>query len=71
MNGLDPKVGMWVNVVALVLAAVAAGTVSFGDLSPQVQSVIKTVATDATVVITAFNAVFHAYSAPTPGPLVK
>ena len=68
---IDPKIGTWVNFVALVLSGIGAGAVEWGGLSADMVSAIKTVAADGLFLITTANLVFHLYSAPTPGPMAK
>jgi len=70
-NGIDPKIGMWMNVGFLILTGVAAGTVTFVGLPAQTVAIIKSAATDAAFMISCVNVVFHAYSSPVPGPGVK
>jgi hypothetical protein len=70
-SGIDPRTGMWLNVMFLLFTGVAAGSVSFAGLSDPVVSMIKTYATDAAFIISVVNAVFHAYAAPAAGPLVN
>ncbi len=68
---VDPKVGAWCNFLALVLAAIGAGTVQIVGVSDAAASMIKTVALDGVVILSAANFVFHLYSAPEAGPLAK
>ncbi len=68
---ISPAVGTWVNFIVLILAGVGAGSVEFGNLSADTVSILKTVAADGLFVLTCANLVFHLYSAPIAGPLVK
>jgi hypothetical protein len=68
---VDPKVGAWCNFIALVLSLVGAGTVQLVGVSDVVAGELKTIALDGVAILSAANLVFHLYSAPEAGPLVK
>ena len=70
-NGIDPKIGVWVNLAFLILTGIGAGSVTFVGLSDTTVTLIKTWASNAAWVISVVNIVFALYSAPTPGPVVK
>jgi hypothetical protein len=66
---IDAKWGVWLNILALVLTAVSAGTLKFTGVSPDVVSIIKDYAFDALVLLTTVNTVLHLYASTNPGPL--
>ena len=70
-NGIDPKWGLILNIVATVCALVAAGTIGFVGIPAYVVDVIKTSALDIFIVLGAINSVLHLYSSPAPGPMVN
>lgn len=64
---ISPKLAIWINVVVALLTLVASGGLSLsGIVSPTTAGQIVTGAGTALAVI---NAVMHAYSSSTPGPL--
>ena len=68
---IDPKIGVWCNFIALILALIGAGTVQFAGASDATVSIIKTWALNGAAIMAAANTVFHLYSAPTAGPMAK
>jgi len=67
---LQPKIGAWINFVFLLLTGVAAGTVDFYKLPPEITNLIKVLAANAAWAISCANIVFHLYSSSTQGPMV-
>jgi hypothetical protein len=67
-NGIDPKVGLWVNAGVCVLSLLAAGSLAFPGVPDGIVSAVKTYAADGVAVITALNLVFGWYSSNTSGP---
>jgi len=64
---ISPKLAIWINVVVALLTLVASGGLSLsGIVSPTTAGQIVTIAGTALAVI---NAVMHAFSSSTPGPL--
>ena len=70
-SGINPKWGVILNIVATISALIAAGTIGFVGIPPNVVEIIKTTALDLFVVVGAVNSVLHLYSSPAPGPLVN
>ena len=70
-SGINPNVAMWLNVVFLVLTAIGAGTLSFGNLDAGTVATVKSLAADAAIIISAINVVFHAFSSPASGPMLR
>jgi uridylate kinase len=68
---IDAKWGAAFNIISLILALIAAGTMQFAGLSTDSIAIIKSYAFDGTLVLTAVNSVLHLYSAPNAGPLAK
>ena len=69
--GISPQSAMWLNVAFLILTGIGAGTLLFPGVSDTVVTMIKGYAADAAFIISAVNVVFHAYSSPTSGPMLK
>jgi|SRR5579859_869512 len=64
---IDPKVAIWINVIVALLTLISSGGLSLAGLvSPTVAGEIVTISGTALAVI---NAVMHAFSSSTPGPL--
>lgn len=70
-SGISPTAAMWLNVAFLIVTAIGAGTVQFASLDAQTVTLIKAIAADAAVAISAINVVFHAYSTPAGGPMLR
>ena len=70
MNGFDPRLGVVLNIIAVLSGLVAAGTIGFAGLAPATVDVIKTTALDLFIGIGAVNSVLHLYSSSTPGPMI-
>lgn len=68
---VNPKISMWLNVLASVVAALTGATAMFTDLFGQgpAQKVIAGIGL-AGLVLGAVNTTLHAYSAPASGPMV-
>jgi hypothetical protein len=66
---IDAKWGAALNILALVLSAIGAGTVQFAGVSPDAVHIIQTWALNLMVLLTAANSVLHLYASSTPGPL--
>lgn len=65
----DPKWGAALNIAALVLSAVAAGSIHLVGLSPELTAIIQGWALNLMVILTAANSVLHLYASTNPGPL--
>jgi MFS superfamily sulfate permease-like transporter len=69
---IDPRIGLWLSIVAAVVSALVAGgaefTTIFGD---QNGKMILAILGLVNTVINGINAVLHAIPAQTPGPAVS
>jgi hypothetical protein len=70
MNGIDPKIGISLNIVYLLGLAIAGGSIAFAGLSVATVDAIKVYALDVSVAVGMVNSVLHLYSSATPGPMV-
>ncbi len=64
MNGIDPRIGKWMNFLVLLLGAAGAGTIVFAGVPDASAALIKTWALNGVVIISAANVVFGLYDAP-------
>ena len=69
--GISPITALWINVLFLVLTGVAAGTVALAGVPDAVATLVKVWSGNAAWVISVLNIVFHLYSAPVGGPMLK
>jgi hypothetical protein len=65
---IDPKTAIWLNILYVILSAVAAGSVHIAGLSPDVMTTVVSVCGLGAVVL---NGVLHGFSSPAPGPLAS
>ena len=70
-TGISPTAAMWLNVAFLILTGIGAGTLLFPGVSDTVVTMIKGYSADAAFIISAINVVFHAYSTPAGGPMLR
>lgn len=70
-TGIDPRIGLWFNFVALLLTGIAAGSLNLAGIPDGLVTVIKVWASNASWIIGVANMVFGLYSSTTAGPLIS
>jgi hypothetical protein len=66
---IDPKWGAILNITVLIAGLIAAGTFQFAGIPADSVAIVKSVAFDISLVLTAANSVLHLYASSNPGPL--
>jgi len=71
MNGVDPKIGIALNIAYTVCGLIAAGTIVFVGIPDNVVTIIKTTALDASIILGVVNMALGLWSSNRPGPMVN